>query len=85
MTAKRKPKPTQPVLRPPTSKELEAIAHASSRLSQRRKRVQAKVEVADGVSKISHTHSDGRGWAEQLTDAFGTSSQAFASLLITQA
>src|SRR5215475_2237123 len=34
MTAKRKPKqvakPIQPVLRPPTSKELEAIAHALS-------------------------------------------------------
>jgi hypothetical protein len=53
-------------------------------LSQRRKRVQAKVEVADGVV-ISHTHSDGRGWTEQLTDAFGTSSLAFANLLITQA
>jgi hypothetical protein len=54
-------------------------------LSQRRKRVQVKVEAADGVSKISHNHSDEQGWSRHLTDAFGTTSQAFASLLITQA
>ena len=52
MTANRKPKPiakTKLVFRQPTVKEVEAIAHASNRISKRRKRVHAKVEVADGL------------------------------------
>jgi hypothetical protein len=89
MTAKRKrkpaAKPTQPVFRQPTVKEAEAITHASNRLSQRRKRVQVKIELANGVASVSHTHSDGQGRTRQLTDAFGTTSHEFANLLLTQA
>jgi hypothetical protein len=78
-------KPSQPVFRSPTSKEVEAIAHASDRISKRRERVQVTVEVAEGVCRLGQPHSDGPGCFTQVTDAFGTTSEDFANLLFSQA
>jgi hypothetical protein len=72
-------------LRSPTTREAEAIADAADRISKRRKRVQASIEGCDaGECRIASKHSDGRGWSAQLTDAFGTTSEDFANVTLTQ-
>jgi hypothetical protein len=92
MTAKRKPKKTetiteqpQPALPPPTPKEVDAIAHASNRLSKRRKRVQVTMKMAGETCQISHAHSDGRGWSAAMTNAFGTTSEDFVDFVFHSA
>ena len=72
-------------LRSPTTKEAEAILDATDRISKRRKRVQASIESYDaGECRIASKHSDGQGWSAQLTDAFGTTSEDFANVTLTQ-
>ena len=72
-------------LRPPTTKETEAIVDAADRISKRRKRVQASIKSYDaGECRIASKHSDGRGWSAELTDAFGTTSEDFANVTLNQ-
>jgi len=62
------------------------MADAAGRVSKRRSRVQASIESATacGDHLLSANHSDHAGWAAQMTDAFGTTSQDFAQLTLTQ-
>src|SRR5689334_4215844 len=70
--------PPAPTLRDPTAAEAEAIAAARASIAARPSRVEVRQTPRDGkVMGIGQPHSDGRGWSDQLTDTFGTASQAW--------
>ena len=66
--------------RQPTQAERDEIAAAKARQVGRPIRVKVKQHSASGGTlTVGQPHADGSGWSAQLTDAFGTSSVAFAS------
>ena len=65
-------------LRPPSEREKKAIADSVGRRLRRRPRVAARFECNDGRCEASAPHSDDKGWADRMSDAFGTTSNAFA-------
>lgn len=79
MTKTKTPASTPTTYRQPTQAERDAIAAAKSRQAERQTRVEVKQHGASGGTlTVGHPHADGSGWNAQLTDAFGTSSMAFA-------
>lgn len=84
-TARRKavpPKAASVALPDPTPEERKAIAQATEARAVRpaRTSVVLKNRLAEGGGlAISNPHSDGLGWDDQMKDAFGTTSDAFAN------
>lgn len=77
---KPKTSPKKPELRDPTAGEIDAMRLAKERRAARPSRVSLKGMEKEGVVvKIQNPHSDGDGWHEHLTAAFGTRSDQFAS------
>lgn len=63
----------------PSASEVAAIAGATERVDARRARVAVKMEMVGEKTMVSWPHADGEGFCKRLADAFGTSSQPFAS------
>ena len=59
-----------------------AITHARANNRARRRRVQVKGSLTDGVLTIGPVHSDKAGFVEQMDNALGSSSSAFQNRLL---
>jgi hypothetical protein len=68
------PAPSKPE---PSERDCAEASDAKTRILARRKRVQVKASGEGADLKIDATHSDHKGWATQLQDAFGTTSHDF--------
>lgn len=65
-------------LRPPTKAEQAAIEEAQGRRAKRPARPEVTIEkAAERKVEVWPAHSDGSGWGDHLSDAFGTRSQPF--------
>jgi hypothetical protein len=63
----------------PAEREAAAITKSPERNQARARRFQVKAEVCGVALRVSAPHSDERGFSARGLDAFGTTSEAFAS------
>lgn len=85
MTATRKPKiAATPPPHDPNERDKAAIAHATARVLDRRKRASVRLQGEAQAMAVASPHSDAVGHHMQLLDTFGTPSEAFLNATLSQ-